>query len=293
VNADPAATAGPAGAAGCSGIDPLLPVPYRVLSTQIETHDSVSLRLEPVSAALPAFLPGQFMMLYRHGVGEVAISVSGDPTADYGCLTHTIRDVGAVSRALCRSVPRDIIGVRGPFGTDWGLAEAAGKDLIIVAGGVGLAPLRPALLWAVAHRAQFGRIVVIVGARRPEEFLYRSQLATWANEPGLEVELTVDLPAAGWNGHVGFVTEPLARLDLDPSRTVALLCGPEPMLRFAANVLLAKALAAASIRISLERNMQCGVGLCGHCQLGPLLICRDGPVVDYERARPLLVTREL
>ena len=293
MNADPAATAATAPGLLRPGADPLLPVPYQVASTHPETHDSVSLRLEPVRAALPAFLPGQFMMLYRHGVGDVAISVSGDPAAGDGSLTHTIRDVGAVSRALCRSEPGDIIGVRGPFGTGWGLAEAAGNDLVIVAGGVGLAPLRPALLGAVARRAQFGRIVLIAGARRPEEFLYREQLATWADEPGLQVELTVDLPAAGWSGHVGFVTEPLARLDIDPDRTMAFLCGPEPMLRFAANVLLGKQVAAASIQISLERNMQCGVGLCGHCQLGPLLICRDGPVVDYGCAQPLLATREL
>jgi NAD(P)H-flavin reductase len=286
------ASAGTAGLAPPS-TDPLVPVPYRVASRQPETHDSVSLRLEPAGAALPPFSPGQFMMLYRAGVGEIAISVSGDPTADDGSLTHTIRDVGAVSRALCTSEPGDVIGVRGPFGTGWGLDQAAGSDLIIVAGGVGLAPLRPAVIGALARRVLFGRIVLIAGARSPAEFLYREQLAAWANEPGLEVELTVDLPVAGWNGQVGFVTEPLARLDVKPTRTIALLCGPEPMLRFAANALLRKEVPAANIEISLERNMQCGVGLCGHCQLGPLLICRDGPVVNYERARPLLATREL
>jgi NAD(P)H-flavin reductase len=276
-----------------SGINPLLPVRYRVVWHHPETHDSVSLRLEPVSVALPRFLPGQFMMLYRPGVGEIAISVSGDPTAGDSCLTHTIRDVGAVSRALCRSEPGDVIGVRGPFGTSWGLDQAAGSDLVIVAGGVGLAPLRPALLGALARRARLGRIVLIAGARSPGEFLYREQLAAWTDEPGLDVELTVDLPVADWNGQVGFVTEPLARLEVDPARTIAFLCGPEPMLRFAAGALLHKKIPASRIRISLERNMQCGVGLCGHCQLGPLLICRDGPVVDYGRAQSLLATREL
>jgi NAD(P)H-flavin reductase len=289
VRTDPSITTG----AIDSNADPLVPVPYRVVSRERETHDSVSLRLEPVGPELPAFLPGQFMMLYRHGVGEVAISVSGDPAAHDGSLTHTIRDVGAVSHALCRAGPGDIIGVRGPFGTSWGLHEAAGSDLVIVAGGVGLAPLRPALLGALAVRAQFGRIVLIAGARGPDEFLYRQQLAAWSDEPDLEVKLTVDLPAVGWNGEVGFVTEPLARLDVRPARTIALLCGPEPMLRFAAGALLRKGVAATRIRVSLERNMQCGIGLCGHCQLGPLLVCRDGPVVDYQCAQPLLATREL
>jgi NAD(P)H-flavin reductase len=269
------------------------PVPYRVAASHSETHDSVSLRLEPVGSPLPAFLPGQFTMLYKQGVGEIAISVSGDPSVSDGSFTQTIRDVGAVSRALTRTGPGGVVGVRGPFGTCWDLDAGAGGDLVIVAGGIGLAPLRPVVLGALARRSDFGRVVLIAGARRPAEFLFREQLAGWAADPRLEVHLTIDLPAVGWDGQVGFVTEPLARLDLSPARTTAYLCGPEPMLRFAADVLLRKQVGAAAIQVSLERNMQCGVGLCGHCQLGPLLVCRDGPVVDYARARDLLATREL
>lgn len=270
-----------------------LPLPYRVTSRQAETRDSYSLRLEPVGAALAPFEPGQFTMLYRPGVGEIAISVSGDPSTRDGSLTQTIRDVGAVSHALVRSRPGEVIGVRGPFGRGWGLGQAVGRDLVIVAGGVGLAPLRPVVLGALARRADFGRIVLVAGARGPEEFLFRPQLAAWARESRLEVRLTVDQPATGWDGQVGFVTEPLGRLEIDAERTTAFVCGPEPMIRFSASVLLAKKMPASGIQISLERNMQCGVGLCGHCQLGPLLVCRDGPVVDYERARPLLAVREL
>jgi NAD(P)H-flavin reductase len=270
-----------------------LPLPYRVASSHAETQDSFSLRLEPVGTALPAFEPGQFTMLYKPGVGEIAISVSGDPATRDGSLTQTIRDVGAVSRALTGTQPGDVIGVRGPFGRGWGLDQAASRDLVIVAGGVGLAPLRPVLLGAMARRRDFGRIVLVVGSRSPAEFLFKDQLAAWADEPGLEVLLTIDQPATGWGGQVGFVTEPLSTLQIDARRTIAFICGPEPMMRFSANVLLAKQVAASDIRISLERNMQCGIGLCGHCQLGPLLVCRDGPVVDYELARPLLATREL
>ena len=274
-------------------ISPMLPVPYRVADRTVETRDSVTLRLEPVDAPIAPFRPGQFTMLYRPGVGEVAISVSGDPAAGDGALTQTIRDVGAVSRALHQAVPGDLIGVRGPYGVGWDLDTAVGRDLLIVAGGVGLAPLRPVLLDALARRHLFGRVVLVAGARSPAEFLFRDQLDAWRATAGLEVELTIDRPDPGWSGLVGFVTEPLARVPLDPRQTTAFLCGPEPMMRFSATVLLARGMQARDIRVSLERNMKCGVGLCGHCQLGPLLVCRDGPVVDYAHAHPLLAVREL
>jgi NAD(P)H-flavin reductase len=153
--------------------------------------------------------------------------------------------------------------------------------------------LRPVLLGALANRDAYRRVVLIAGARTPEEFLFTDQLGLWSARPDIEVEQTVDVPAEGWTGPVGFVTEPLARVALDPDRTIAFLCGPEPMMRFSANVLLGKGISATSIRVSLERNMQCGIGLCGHCQLGPLLICRDGPVIDYALAEQLLAVREL
>jgi NAD(P)H-flavin reductase len=274
-------------------LDPMVPHAYRVADRRVETEDSVTLWLEPAGEALPSFLPGQFSMLYARGVGEIAISISGDPSAHDGRLIQTIRDVGAVSGALAGSQPGDVVGVRGPFGTDWGLDTAIGHDLVIVAGGVGLAPVRPVLLGALARRDQYRRIVLVVGARSPGEFLFREQLDKWAELPELEVALTIDLPDEGWPGTVGFVTEPLARLSLDPDRTIAFVCGPEPMMRFSAKVLMDKGVAPTSIRVSLERNMKCGVGLCGHCQLGPLLVCRDGPVVDYALAQPLLAASEL
>jgi NAD(P)H-flavin reductase len=273
--------------------EPMLPVPYRVASRTAETHDSVTLALEPAGPSLPPFRPGQFTMLAMPGIGEVAISVSGDPAAGDGRLVHTVRAVGAVTRALCEAPPGRVIGVRGPFGTTWDLPSAAGRDLVLVAGGVGLAPLRPALLGALAARDSYRRVCLVAGARRPTEFLFRRELAAWSGRRDLEVELTVDQPASGWDGQVGFVTEPLARLRLDTSRTTAFLCGPEAMIRFSAQVLLRRGVPAADIRVSLERDMKCGVGLCGHCQLGPILVCRDGPVVGYPVAGPLLTVREL
>ena len=269
----------------------MAPVPYRVRSRVVENADSVTLYLEPAAGALPSPQPGQFMMLYAFGVGEVAISVCGLPGG--GAITHTIRAVGAVSAALCAVQPGSTVGVRGPCGTSWGLDTAVGRDLVIVAGGVGLAPLRPVLLGALAAREDYGRVVLIAGARTQREFLYSTELAAWQQHPGLEVHQTVDVPIHGWLGETGFVTEPLRRLSLEPARTTAFLCGPEPMMGHSARALLDKGVPAADIRVSLERNMQCGAGWCGHCQLGPLLLCRDGPVVGWDVAAALLDCEEL
>ena len=271
----------------------MAPVPYRVRSRVVESPDSATLCLVPVGEALRSPEPGEFMMLYAFGVGEAAISISGDPTVTDGSITHTIRAVGAVSRALHDAQPGDVVGVRGPFGTSWGLAEAVGRDLVMVAGGVGLCPLRPAILGALAQTARYGKVMLIAGARSRADFVFAAQLEKWAEDPRIELHVTVDIPVRGWRGEVGLVTEPLRRLTLHPDRTTAFLCGPEPMLRFAAEALMAKGVAAHDIRVSLERNMQCGIGWCGHCQLGPLLLCRDGPVVGYDVAGPLLHVKEL
>jgi NAD(P)H-flavin reductase len=271
----------------------MTPVPYRVRSRVQENREAATLCLEPLKEELRAPQPGEFMMLYAFGVGEIAVSISGDPAATDGTITHTVRAVGAVSRALHDAQVGTVIGVRGPFGTTWGLAEADGRDLVMVAGGVGFCPLRPVVLTALAHRADYGRVVLILGARSPSDFVFPAQLDEWAVHPKIELHLTVDVPVQGWTGEVGFVTEPLRRLALNPDRTTAFLCGPEPMMRFAGEALLEKGMAASDIRVSLERNMQCGIGWCGHCQLGPLLLCLDGPVVGYDVARPLLAVKEL
>ncbi|TCC21673.1 oxidoreductase [Kribbella sindirgiensis] len=268
----------------------MLPVRYRVTDRRAETADSATLWLEPVDEPLPAIEPGQFTMLYAYGVGEVPISVSG---IEDDTLVHTIRAVGAVSRALHAARPGTVIGARGPFGTTWRVADAIGRDLVVVAGGIGLAPLRPVVVAALDLRPSFAGVTVVAGARAPEEFLFRDELDDWAKRDDLELRLTIDKPAPGWDGPVGFVTEPLAEVAVDPLRTVAFLCGPEPMMRFSANLLLRKGVPACRILVSLERNMKCGVGLCGHCQLGPALLCRDGPVVDYAYAEPLLSVKEL
>ncbi len=269
------------------------PVPYHVVSRVAENRDSATLVLEPVEHPLPAPQPGEFMMMYAFGVGEVAISVSGVPTAADDTITHTVRAVGAVSRALHDAQPGAQIGLRGPFGTSWGVDSAVGRDLIIVAGGVGLAPLRPVVLAALADRDRFGRVTLIAGARSREDFLFQGELDEWARGGAIDVHITVDVPVQGWPGEVGFVTGPMRRLPVRPGQTTGFLCGPEVMMTNGAKELLRKNVAAVDIRVSLERNMQCGIGWCGHCQLGPLLLCRDGPVVDYGVAEPLLRVKEL
>lgn len=269
------------------------PVPYRLHSRVAESRDSATLRLQPLGEPLSAPQPGEYMMMYAFGIGEIALSVSGVPTVADDTITHTIRSVGAVSRALHDAQPGTVIGMRGPFGTSWDMAGAVGRDLVIVAGGVGLAPLRPVVLGALTDRDSYGRVTLIAGARSRDDFLFSGELQDWVSDGSIEVHRTVDVPVQGWPGEVGFVTEPLRKMPLQPARTTAFLCGPEPMMRNGANELLRKGMSHRDIRVSLERNMQCGIGWCGHCQLGPLLLCRDGPVVGYDIAEPLLQVKEL
>jgi anaerobic sulfite reductase subunit B len=269
---------------------PMRPVRYVVAGRRAETHDTVTLMLRPVGAPIPPPLPGQFTMLYAFGVGEVPVSVSGSGRGQV--LVQTIRAVGAVTRALCAAVPGDVIGVRGPFGTDWRLSIADGRDVLIVAGGIGLAPLRPVVLTALDQRARYDRVVLLVGARSPEDVIFARELETWRRR-GADVQVTVDHGRADWDGRVGLVTGLIENAVDDPADTAAFVCGPEIMMRLSADMLVHCGIPAADIRVSLERNMRCGAALCGHCQLGPLLLCRDGPVVSYAKAAPLVTIKEL
>jgi anaerobic sulfite reductase subunit B len=272
--------------------DPFVPRWCRVADRAVETDDVVSLLLEDPLPPV-AFRPGQFNMLTAFGVGEVAISVSSEPD-DSGMLHHTIRDVGAVTHALCGTPVDSFVGVRGPYGTDWGITDLrdGDVDVVVVAGGIGLAPLRGAITTLSKMPSPDSvRLFVAVGAREPNQVIFATDLAAW-RAAGATVELTVDAAPSGWDGHVGLVTTLLPRMDFDPARTVALICGPEIMMRFVARDLLDRGVTASQVRISLERNTQCGTALCGHCQLGPVLLCRDGPVMAYSAAAQLMLERE-
>jgi NAD(P)H-flavin reductase len=285
------------GTARAALTEPTAAVPcfYRVVSRREDTGDTVTLELAEPAGPVPAFGPGQFAMLTALGVGEVPISVSGLGESGVGrarVLQHTLRAVGAVTRALCAAQPGGLIGVRGPFGTGWDVASAAGRDIVIVAGGIGLAPLRPVVLSALANRSRYGRIVLLAGARTPGDLLYAGELEGW-RRAGVEVAVTVDQADSDWSGEVGLVTALIKPAGLAPDNSVAFVCGPDIMMRVTADALTALGIPAGRIRVSLERNMRCGAGWCGHCQLGPLLVCRDGPVVGYDRAAALMRVREL
>ncbi len=259
----------------------LRPAPWRVEAVEQETADTRTLTLAPLAGTAPAVEPGQFVMVSVPGVGEVPISVSRlDPL----CLT--VRAVGAVTRAVCASAPGAVLGVRGPYGSAWPLADTGGGDVVVVAGGIGLAPLRPVVL-RLLERHDLDRLAVLYGARTPHDLLYARSLLGWG------ARVTVDAAGGEWHGKVGVVPKLLAGVRLDPTRTTAFVCGPELMMRFTIAALSARGVAAERIHLSLERCMRCGVGLCGHCQLGPTLVCRDGPVYSYAAVAPLLEVREL
>lgn len=273
--------------------DPMLPKLYRVQSVQQEIPGTFTLELEPGDgAAIPPFATGQFNMLYVFGVGEIPISISGDPLNGKP-LAHTTRTVGTVSSAMQELKPGEVIGVRGPFGSHWPIEQAVGKDVVIVAGGIGLAPLRSTMHLITALREQYGKVSLLYGARTPSDILYRHELERWRARLDLDVYITVDRADNSWRGSVGVVTQLIRRAAFEPQNALALVCGPEIMMRYTAAELEKHGLAAEHIYVSMERNMKCAVGLCGHCQYGPHFVCKDGPVFQYSRVQHLLVKGEI
>jgi NAD(P)H-flavin reductase len=272
---------------------PMVPEPWRVRRTQRETHDTFTLELESAEARDGFhFLPGQFNMLYLFGVGEVPISISGDPNKPQK-LVHTIRAVGAVTKAMRAAKRGDPLGVRGPFGSCWPVREAAGRDVLIVAGGIGLAPLRPVVYEILAKRKNYGQIALLYGTRTPADMLYGKELERWSKRTDLQAHVTVDRAAGTWSGNVGVVTTLISKAQFNFRNTVAMICGPEVMMRFTVRELQRRGIALENIYISMERNMKCAVGFCGHCQFGPTFICKEGPVFCYHRVQELLAIREL
>ena len=271
---------------------PMVPRRYRLLASTRETPDTVTIELEPLDDPLPEPRPGQFHMLWAFGVGEVPVSVSGDTRSD-GALRHTIREMGPVTTALCGSRAGDVIGVRGPFGSTWGLDDAADRDVVVLAGGIGLAPLRTAVGRLLAERERYRRVAVLVGARSPADLVFTADLERWRARFDADVEVTVDHADPRWRGDVGVVTRLIPRATFEPERTVALVCGPEVMMRFAAEAFVDAGVARHHIRLAMERNMKCAIGHCGHCQLQDLFVCKDGSVLSYDRIAPLLGVREL
>lgn len=274
-------------------VDPMVPIPYRVERVRRELSDTFTLYLAPADGSPGKnFLPGQFNMLYVFGVGEAAISISGDCTSSLP-LVHTVRSVGPVTRAIGCLRRGDIIGVRGPFGSAWPVAASEGADMLLISGGVGLAPLRPAIYQLLANRERYGNVSIYYGARTPEDILFLDELQTWRGRFDLMVDVTVDRATGSWAGKVGVVTNLVARGHFDPFETVALVCGPEVMMRYTIKTLNEGGISNDRIYVSMERNMKCAVGFCGHCQLGPYFVCKDGPVFRFDQIEDLFEIREL
>mgnify|MGYP001058084274 CR=1 FL=1 len=268
---------------------PYLPTPMVVAEVTRDLEDVFTLSFD-VPEGFP-FRPGQFNMLWVHGVGEVPISISGDP-GEPTRLVHTIRSVGNVTRAMASLGVGSWLGVRGPYGTWWPLEQVRGRDVLFVAGGLGLAPMRSAILHVLSHRADYGRVTVLFGARSPAQLLFRDDLQRWRGRFDCWLEATVDRAGRDWFGPVGPITHLVADVPLKPE-TAVLVCGPEIMMRFVVRELERRGVPDDSIWLSMERNMKCAVGLCGHCQLGPFFVCKDGPVYRFDRIAALFDVREV
>lgn len=274
--------------------DPYYPHPARIDSIHPESPGVATLRIEVQDRPRREtyrILPGQFNMLYLPCVGEVPVSVSGIPR-EGECISHTIRFVGRVTRAIESLRPGAVIGLRGPYGRGWPLEHALGRDVLLVAGGLGLAPIRPAIEALLAERTRYGRLILLYGAREPSDLLYRTEYDRW-RQAGMEVLTTVDRADTGWPGRVGVVPTLLRKLRLAPGQVVMMTCGPEIMMRFAIAEALGDLATDRDIYLALERNMHCAVGLCGRCQLGPEFVCKDGPVFGYPQIARFLGQKNL
>jgi NAD(P)H-flavin reductase len=270
---------------------PMVPAPFEVVAKRQDTADTWTLELEARDRRPLEFAPGQFTMLAARGAGEVPISISGDPD-DPKRLVHTVRAVGFATEAICSAEPGQVLSVRGPFGRPWPVEAVEGADVAIAAGGIGLPPLRPAILRMLTRREHYGRLVLMYGGRSPRELLFTDEFDAWA-EQGLEVLVTVDSARPDWVGHVGVVTRLIRLAKLETGTLVSMACGPEVMLRFFVAALGERGVKPEQMFVSMERNMQCAIGRCGHCQLGPTLVCRDGAVYAWSEVGPWVAIREL
>lgn len=273
--------------------DSMFPAQFCIQRFQRETHDTITIELKPINGNGEfLFAAGQFNMLYVFGVGEVPISISGNP-AEPDTIKHTTRCVGAVTKAIHKLKRGAVIGLRGPFGSYWPLDDAIGKDIVIIAGGIGLAPLRPAIYHLILQRENYGKIILLYGTRTPDDVIYKRELEQWRGRFDVELKVTVDSATGNWRGDVGVVTTLISKAQFNPKQTVAMVCGPEVMMRFTIKELQNCGIREENILISMERNMKCGIGLCGHCQFGFCFVCKDGPIFRFDRIKAIFGKREI
>jgi len=265
------------------GSETWLPIPARVLGVEVENENTQTYRVQIVDAQIRKryrWTPGQFNMLYVPGVGEAAISISSDPDHPE-VLDHTVRAVGSVTRALDRLGEGGLIGLRGPFGQGWPLDKLDGHDVVLMVGGIGLAPIRPVVYWLLRHRDRCKRVVLLFGCRSPEDRPYTQELEAWEREGSIDVLVTVDNATGNWQGPVGAVTHLLRRVRVNAQNTVVMVCGPKMLNRVAAGSFLQLHVPPEQVYVCIERNMNCGFGRCGHCQYGSKFVCTDGPVFRF------------
>jgi len=264
-----------------SGVtDPMLPYPAVVRAIKVESYGISTFSMEYVDPSAPiGFAAGQFNMICLPGFGEVAISISSDPNLPK-IMQHTVRYAGSVTRAIGRLKVGDVCGLRGPYGNPWPMQLAEGKDLMIVSGGIGLAPLRPVILDILHRRSSFGRILMLYGGRTPQDLLYTDEFEKW-QDGGIEMHVSVDRADETWKGQVGVIPMSFYRVRLDYRNVLVFSCGPEIMMRFVIYEALARRIPKDAIYVSMERNMKCAVGFCGHCQVGPVFVCKQGPVFKF------------
>lgn len=276
-------------------MNPFLPQVAEVVERLQETESIFTLRVkfrDPELSRSYRFEPGQFNMVYAFGAGDVAISIASDPS-DPELLDHTIREVGSITGVLSRLKAGDTLGLRGPFGSSWPLAKAKGMDVLAITGGLGCAPVIGALQYMFKRRDDYGAIKILHGIKAPKDHVFRDKFEEWSRSANTEVLLASDKKARGWKYHIGVVTNLLDEVEVSAARTIAMLCGPEVMMRFAIKGLMEKGIAAEHIYLSMERNMKCALGFCGHCQYGPAFICKDGPILRYDRIQHFFSIREV
>lgn len=270
-------------------VNAALPHEIEVVERIQESPTIFTLRLrftDPVQHAAFRFEPGQFNMLYLYGVGEVPISIVSDPE-DEKLFDHTIRVVGRVTRGLGQLKARDRLGMRGPYGRGWPLKQAQGRDIMVITGGLGCAPVVSVINYVIRRRDKFRRLVIMQGVKHSDDLIWRSQYSQWSKLRDTQVLVAADVGVALWPWHIGRVTELFDQVEIDPSRALIMMCGPQGMMRVAVDHLTRRGVPEGHIHLSMERNMHCAMGHCGHCQYGGKFVCQDGPVFNYSEIKAL------